>query len=140
MNDDGLISKSEYVEHDNDYSNVRDYIYTNGNLTKMISVYEMSGSVSTNTYNYAYDSKKAPFYYCKTPKWLLQLSFFEYDEGGILFKNNIETIIGSSEYGTTTITFDLEYDTDNFVTKQTLKAVYEDGEYSQMWEFTYITK
>ncbi len=62
LNSDGFVTK---IVGD-DYT--QNLTYTNGNQTK--NVYKEGNE--TYTHSFTYDTKKAPFYNCKTPKWFLQ--------------------------------------------------------------------
>jgi hypothetical protein len=71
---------------DNGFHPNHTWQYLNGNLASICGI-----GANYDKQSFRYDNKKSPFYYCKTPKWLL----IWYGAGGLYsdIKNNrIETI------------------------------------------------
>jgi len=84
---------------------------------------------------YKYDKKKSPFFYCKTPKWLLILNYafnFGFVDGGS--RNNI---IEYYYVNGVKVEFKYEYDRAGFPIKRTTK--YGDEE-EYIIEYKYIKK
>jgi hypothetical protein len=128
INKDGYIVKEESAgETEGDsWGEIKTYQYQNGNLYKYHREATFSYDVDSFTVEYKYDNKKSPFYYCKSPKWFLQLL----PEGDLGFNNNI---VKQDE-----ITYAYEYDSDEFPTKVTIKGRYTDGKVD-ITTFTYLT-
>jgi hypothetical protein len=111
VNKDGYIDKSERTranegEGDGDPW-ARTYQYLGNNLIKLTS--------ATEIIEFKYDNKKSPFYHGNTPKWLLQYLFMLHWEYGL--NNNIVEIDYGDGYKRT---YEYEYDSEGFPTKQTM--------------------
>ena len=76
MTEEGTIKENLWVEDNSDNWSKSIYTYSEGNAIKI----ENESNLSEYPYValYTYDDKKAPFYYCETPKWLLQLELFNW--------------------------------------------------------------
>ena len=101
LNDQGLPVKSTY-QWGNWYKSTTTFTWQNGNLTRMEMVDEWGVNSETVLYTFTYDDKKAPLYYCKTPKWFL---CEEYD---------IENNKKSHKEGTLEVTYEYTYNSDGF--------------------------
>ena len=115
LNSDGYPIKVEYISEDASSSLVLDYQYQGDNLIKFSSKEIWSGGLSERSNNYKYDTKKSPFYQCKTPKWFM--FFFIYELGSA---NNVTEDTFSSG-GKATYTY--VFDSDGYPTKRTEKHV-----------------
>ena len=97
------------------------YQIQSSNMTKYSGVgTSCSGYPDKWNYEYKYDNKKSPFYYCNTPRWCM---FSLYYENGS--KNNII----KASYSDGSIKY--EYDRAGFPTKRTIKHPHFDESVSE---------
>ena len=118
------------------------YQYTNDNVSKLNFVYgEGQSSANVSTINigktiYTYDNKKSPFYYCKTPKWIMVLD-------GMSPLNNVHTeVYHQYDIIYSEIAINYTYDEAGFPTKHTStsKLYYQEEGYVMDAEYQYIQK
>jgi len=114
LNAQGHFVKRKSV---NEYSkSTQTFTWQNGNLTKVEAEYENIHDAGTWTRTYTHDNKKSPFYYCKTPKWVLWLWLVaeEYNENNIETVETIDEVEGDDYYE-----HEYTYNTDGLPTKRT---------------------
>jgi len=87
------------IKMDSDYYFI-EYKYMNGNVSEFRGCWKES---SCDNLTYTYDDKKSPFYYSKTPKWVLVYCL------GYDIKNNTNKHSGNVEYDYYTYTYSYTY-------------------------------
>jgi len=116
---------------------VENYEYQNGNLMRMTVIRKNSEGVTTSEDNttYQYDNKKAPFSFCKTPKWYMLINWNNYS----VRNNKTEKTYSDGSKDV----FTYEFDSAGYPTKRTDTFYNSNGEkVGDAWveTFTYITK
>jgi len=92
------------------------YQYQDGNLIKIVDTFqeacgdEEEKPSEPSITEFKYDNEKSPFYYSKTPKWVIQQQHFTSDYAN---KNNIIEVNGYNARS-----YKYEYDSDGFPTKR----------------------
>jgi len=125
LNNDGYPTKI-ILMYDNELVGERILKYQDGNVIKITS--------SDEDWEFKYDNKKSPIYYCKTPKWFL-LDFIDFGIGLIHNVTKMSLIAG---WGNSSTDLVYEYDNDGYPIKQTVIEKYYDGEeYTSVRTFTY---
>ena len=106
VNNDGYPIKYERINDES--TNVHEYEYTNGNLTKEIYKHIRNGTVSDERVTtYTFDNKKSVFSNINTPKWYMFTDF-----GALSSTNNMIEARGEE-----TVTYEYEYTLDGYPTK-----------------------
>jgi hypothetical protein len=108
------LNKEGYISNINGNGTVITYEYQGGNRTSY--TYD-GGRGSLDILKFTYDDNKSPFHNDKTPKWLLQHSFFGIDTW---FNNNVTSIEGNGMGYIGTYKYQYEFDSDGFPIKKTV--------------------
>ena len=105
-----------YVAEGDNFSNVENYKYQNGNCVKYMYINTIEGeTVLEYSYENKFDGRKSPFYSCKNPKWSW---LFIYNNLRTLSQNNIIEEKYSDGLNTEYITtWEYVYDSDGYPTK-----------------------
>jgi hypothetical protein len=98
---------------------ITDYFFSNGNLTKQVVVYNSGSFSSKYEYNYSYDNKNNPMKNIKGMNALLDKDF---GSNNLIKEETTNNTGGSISSSVTTYTN--EYNSNNYLIKQTSKTTY----------------
>ena len=102
------------------YNYVMTFQYQDGNMTKMNTTITFNGEItSESSTEYKYDNKKSPFYYCRSPIWMVSNTIGPYS----IQNNVIEQKISSLFNVKTEIIY--EYDSAGFPTRGVMTSEVE---------------
>ena len=95
LDNDSYPIKSVFFDGSEEIATI-DYKYLNGNLIQRTETQkDINFDTYSRTFLFAHDNKKSPFYYCRTPKWVL-IPYFLSDItflGGVIgIKNNVNQL------------------------------------------------
>ena len=114
LNSDGQLVK--YVGEIVGNSQVKEYLYQNGNIVEFNYVYNYAeGGTFEHINEYKYDDKKSPMSNCTTPQWYLIYAFQE-----ISTTNNMTEEKWIFDWKIETYEYEYEYDSDGYPTKRTI--------------------
>jgi len=122
LNNDGFPTKYETIN--NAVSVVGAFEIHDGNLTKHLYKHTRDSVTLEGSFDYKYDNKKSPLYYCKTPQWWWILS-----EDRSVHNNVIER---SDNSGKKT-EYKYEFDSAGYPTKCTAKS--SESEYVSEYKY-----
>ena len=118
LNDAGYIVKIKSENSEWKAVALTTYFYQDGNLMKTETQRTLGKEKDGWTEEFKYDGKKSPFFHCNTSKWFLHWYFITGFDNNVVECKDSDGIVKTYQY---------EYDSDGFPTKQTMIEKRSDG-------------